>query len=96
MALFKVTTKRLLLSGGKRLEAGMTAEVSFNGSTLPFANSTVKAEIQRQFKMKYNVNFPVGYMNGNELKVEKTLTLPANLCSDSQPLAITAFHYNKL
>ena len=58
MALFKVTTKRLLLSGGKRLEAGMTAEVSFNGSTL-------------QFKMKYNVDFPVGYMNGNELKVEK-------------------------
>lgn len=71
MALFKVTTKRLLLSGGKRLEAGMTAEVYFNGSTLPFANSTVKAEIQRQFKMKYNVDFPVGYMNGNELKVEK-------------------------
>jgi hypothetical protein len=70
MALFKVTTKRLLLSG-KRLEAGMTAEVSFNGSTLPFANSTVKAEIQRQFKLKYNVDFPVGYMNGNELKVEK-------------------------
>ena len=49
----------------------MTAEVSFNGSTFPFANSTVKAEIQRQFKMKYNVDFPVGYMNGNELKVEK-------------------------
>ena len=71
MALFKVTTKRLLLSGGKRLEAGMTAEVSFNGSTLPFANSTVKAEIQRQFKMKYNVDFPVGYINGNEFKVEK-------------------------
>ena len=55
MALFKVTTKRFLL----------------NGSTLPFSNSTVKAEIQRQFKMKYNVDFPVGYMNGNELKVEK-------------------------
>lgn len=36
MALFKVTTKRLLLSGGKRLEAGMTAEVSFNGSTVVF------------------------------------------------------------
>ena len=50
MSLFKVTTKRLLLSGCKRLEAGMTAEVSYNGSTLPFANSTVKSEIQRQFK----------------------------------------------
>lgn len=35
MALFKVTTKRLILSGGKRLEAGMTAEVPFNDFTLP-------------------------------------------------------------
>lgn len=71
MSLFKVTTKRLLLSGGKRLEVGMTAEVSFNGNSLPFSNSTVKSEIQRQFKLKYNVDFPAGYMNGNELKVEK-------------------------
>ena len=71
MALFKVTTKRLVLSGGKRLEAGMTAEVSFNGSPLPFSNSTVKAEIQRQFKMKYNVDFPVCFMNGHDLNVEK-------------------------
>lgn len=45
MSLFKVTSKRLLLSGGKRLEAGMTADVSYNGSTLPFTNSTVKSEI---------------------------------------------------
>ena len=30
MALFKVTTKRFFLSVGKRLEAGMTAEVSYN------------------------------------------------------------------
>ena len=71
MSLFKVTTKRLLLSGGKRLEAGMTAEVSYNGSSLPFSNSNVKSEIQRQFKMKYNVDFPAGYMNSNEFKVEK-------------------------
>ena len=71
MSLFKVTTKRLLLSGGKRLEAGMTAEVSYNGNTLPFSNSTVKSEIQRQFKMKYNVDFPTVFMNGNELVVEK-------------------------
>ena len=70
MALFRVTTKRLQLSGGKRLEAGMTAEISYNGSTLPFI-SNVKTEIQRQFKMKYNVDFPSGYVNGNELKVEK-------------------------
>lgn len=96
MALFKVTTKRLLLSGGKRLEAGMTAEVSFNGSTLPFANSTVKAEIQRQFKMKYNVDFPRWLHERQRTQSRETLTLPANLCSDSQPLAITAFHYNKL
>lgn len=71
MPLFKVTTKRLILSGGKRLEAGMTAEVSYNGNILPFANAGVKSEIRRQFKMKYNVDFPAGLMNGNELKVEK-------------------------
>ena len=63
MALFKVTTKRLLLSGGKRLEAGMTAEVSFNGGTLTFPNSPVKAEIHRQFKKNYKVDFPDRYMN---------------------------------
>ena len=41
MALFKVTTKCLLLSGGKRLEAGMTAEaVSYTHLTLP-TNSLV-------------------------------------------------------
>ena len=47
MALFKVTTKKLLVSGGKRLEAGMTAEVAFNGSNLPFSNSIIISEIQR-------------------------------------------------
>ncbi len=70
MAIFKVTTKRLQLNAGKRLEPGMTAEISYNGSTLPYT-SQVKAEIQRQFKMKYNVDFPLGYINGNELKIEK-------------------------
>ncbi len=71
MSLFKVTTKRPILSGGKRLEAGMTAEVAYNSLTLPLANSTVKSEIRRQFKMKYNVDLPAGYLNVNELKVEK-------------------------
>ena len=71
MALFKVKTKKLLLHGGKRLEAGMTAEVSFNGSNLPFSNATIINEIQRQFKMKYNVDFPRGYINGNQLEVTK-------------------------
>lgn len=71
MALFKVTTKKLLLYGGKRLEAGMTAEVSYNGSNLPFSNAAVITEIQRQFKMKYNVDYPKGYINGNQLEVTK-------------------------
>lgn len=71
MALFKVTTKRTFLNGGKRLEAGMTAEVSFNGSSLSFSNPAVRTEIQRQFKVKYNVDYPVGYMNLTELKVDK-------------------------
>ncbi len=70
MAIFRLTTKRLQVSGGKRREAGMTADVTYNGSTLPLI-SNVKAEIQRQFKMKYNVDFPLGYINGNELKIEK-------------------------
>lgn len=71
MALFKVTTKRPHTPGGKRLEAGMTAEVSYSGTVLSFANTAVQKEIQRQFKMKYNADYPIGYINSNELKVEK-------------------------
>ena len=52
MAIFKLTTKKLLVSNGKRLEAGMNVEVPYNGSTFPWGNSTVKAELQRQMKMK--------------------------------------------
>lgn len=44
MALFKVTTKRLILSGGKRLEAGMTAEVPFNDFTYGPQNEACKVE----------------------------------------------------
>lgn len=71
MALFKVTNKRLILSNGKRIEAGISAEIQFNGSTLPLVNSTVKAELARQFKVKYNVDFPTGYMNNGALEVTK-------------------------
>lgn len=71
MALFKLTTKKLLVSNGKRLEAGMTAEVSFNGSSFPWGNSTVKTELKRQLKMKYDVDFPDGFINANNLSVEK-------------------------
>lgn len=71
MALFKLTTKKLLVSNGKRLEAGMTAEVSFNGNSFPWGNSTVKVELKRQLKMKYNVDFPDGFINANNLNVEK-------------------------
>lgn len=70
MALFKLTTKSLLLNNGKRLEVGMTAEVSFNGSILPW-NTATKTEIKRQLKIKYNVDFPDGYINGNIFDVEK-------------------------
>lgn len=71
MALFKVTTKRLLLSKGQRHEAGMTAEISFNGSVLPLANSAVRNEIVRQFKMKYNIDFAPGNINNGNLDVTK-------------------------
>ena len=71
MALFKVTTKRVHTPGGQRIEAGLTAEVSYSGTVLSFANQAVQKEIQRQFKMKYNVDYPIGYINSNELKVEK-------------------------
>lgn len=70
MALFKVSTKKLLVSSGKRLEAGMTAEISYNASSLPWCTAT-KAEFKRQLKMKYNVDFPDGYINGNNLTIEK-------------------------
>lgn len=71
MALFKVTTKRLLVVGGKRIEPGLTAEVSYNASVLSLTNPTVKAEILRQFRVKYNIDFPVGYMNGTALNIER-------------------------
>lgn len=70
MALFKVTTKKLVVSNGKRLEAGMTAEVSYNGSILPW-NTATKTEIKRQLKMKYNVDFPDGSINSINFNVEK-------------------------
>lgn len=70
MALFKVTTKRLLNICGKRLEAGMTAEVSHNGNTLP-NTSAVRDEIHRQFKVKYNVDFPKDHINPQYLNIEK-------------------------
>lgn len=71
MALFKVTTKRLILSGGKRLEAGMTAEVPFNDFTLPPYNSSVKETIRHQFAIKYAVDFPASQINLSKLTVEK-------------------------
>lgn len=70
MALFKLTLKKMLLSNGKRLEAGMTAEVPYNASTFPW-NSAAKAEVKRQLKLKYNVDFPDGYINGINFGVEK-------------------------
>lgn len=71
MSLFKVTNKRLLLNNGQRIEAGITAEVQFNGNTLPLSNSTVMKELARQFKMKYSIDFPTGYMNNSALEVTK-------------------------
>ncbi len=70
MALFKVTTKKLLVSNGKHLEAGMTAEISYNASSLPW-NTATKTELKRQLKMKYNVDFPDGFINGINLNIEK-------------------------
>ena len=70
MALFKLTTKKLLVSNGKRLEAGMTAEVSYNSSIFPWGNSTVRTELKRQLKMKYNVDFPDGFINANNFSIE--------------------------
>ena len=70
MALFKLTTKKMLVNNGKRLESGMTAEVSYNGSNFPW-NTATKADVKRQLKMKYNVDFPDGYINGINFNVEK-------------------------
>jgi hypothetical protein len=70
MALFKLTTTKMLLSNGKRLEAGMTAEVTYNSRTFPWCTAT-KSEVSRQLQMKYNVDFPEGYMNNSNFKVEK-------------------------
>lgn len=58
MALFKVTTKRLILSGGKRLEAGMTAEVPFNDFTLPPVQFIGKGNNTSSIRYKVCRRFP--------------------------------------
>lgn len=70
MALFRLTTKRLMTNKGKRLEAGMTAEVSYNGSA-PLAAPATRTEIQRQFKVKYNVDFPMELINPGNFEIVK-------------------------
>lgn len=71
MSLFKVTSKRLILNNGQHIEAGISAEVQFNGVTLPFVNSSVRSELTRQFKVKYNIDFPAGHMNNASLEITK-------------------------
>lgn len=70
MALFRLTTKRLVVNNGKRFEAGMTVEVAYNASTLPLSTA-VKAEILRQFKLRYGIDYPVGYINLNIFDIKK-------------------------
>lgn len=50
MVLFKVSNKRLIPSKGQCIEAGITAEIQFNGSVLPLVNSSVKTELARHSK----------------------------------------------
>ena len=72
MALFKVTNKRLVLnSRGQRIEAGISAEVMYNGSVLPLSDLKVRAELTRQFKVKYNIDYPTGYINTSCLEITK-------------------------
>lgn len=72
MALFKVTTKRLILNPqGKRIEAGVSAEVQYNGSILPLIDMRIRNELTRQFKVKYDIDFPAAYMNSGYLEVTK-------------------------
>lgn len=71
MALFRVTNKKLIFNKGQRIEAGVSAEVQFNGSSLPLSSNQVRAELTRQFKVKYNVDFPAGHMNNGSLEVTK-------------------------
>lgn len=70
MALYKLTSKKILVYNGKRFEAGMTAEIPYNGSSFPW-NSTTRAEIHRQLKMKYGADFPDCHINANNFSVDK-------------------------
>ncbi len=63
MALYKVTVKRSMSHGSQRLEAGMSAEVSWDQPYSLCFTKTVIAEVKRQFKMKYNVDLPDHIMN---------------------------------
>ena len=70
MALFKVTVKQRTIRKGQRLEVGMSAEVPHMGHVLPFTPDVVK-EIQRQFKVKYNVDLAPISVNHWLLNVEE-------------------------
>ena len=72
MALFKVTNKRIFLNlKGQRIEPGISAEVMYNGPFLPLSDLKVREELIRQFKVKYNIDFPNGYIHPDFLEITK-------------------------
>lgn len=72
MTLFKLTVKRKFnVRQGKFAEAGMTAEVSYNGSNFPIGDTRYRKEVVDQLKAKYGIEVDPGQVSTVNFDVAK-------------------------
>lgn len=72
MPFFRLTLKRLLLDKrGKRLEAGMWAEVSHDKPYVNWASTQTLENVINQFRLKYNVEINGGQIGPNNFDVTR-------------------------
>lgn len=72
MPFFRLTLKRLLLDkSGRRIEAGMWAEVAHDKPYVNWASSQTLESVINQFRMKYNVELNGGQIGPNNFDVTR-------------------------
>lgn len=72
MALFRLTVKRKFsVRQGKFAEAGMTAEVNYNGSNFPIGDTRYRQEVVGQLKAKYGIEVGPGEVSSVNFDVKK-------------------------
>ena len=72
MALFKLTTKRRILVGGKYLDTGMPIEMHVSGlsSTLSLSLPRVKEQVVELFENKYGIELKPANVTSSNFEVE--------------------------